>query len=244
MDWFKVLNIGLNAVETTQLYQTRQHLQRMEASQQEQKLAHELLAIVKNLYFVTNQSAEVLEEKLALEPQKVFVGTRLLEWRLGDIGVTPEVFPTFDDKEYAAKTHKTIKNLIASSTKALTPEQAHDAEECFSYILEMPALNESIEVVSTYEKIKPIKQELESTNPDWLPLKNARNKCLAIGLTIALVGPGFVCVLGSLGMQLSAKVLGSNNYSVGLTLVQMGIQALVVGILFIGGFHYRTLFGS
>ena len=167
MDWFKTLNTGLNVLQAAELYQTRQHLNRMEASQQEQQLAQELLAVVKNLYFATSQSAEVLEEKLTTEPQKVLVGARLLEWRLENVGVRPELFPTFEDKTYAADTHKAIKRLTTSSTNALTSEQIHDTEECLGYILEMPLLDNAIEIISAHERVQPLKQELEATDPEW-----------------------------------------------------------------------------
>lgn len=238
MDWFKALSLGFDVINLGQLNQTRKHLKGMESAQAASQLTEELLAMLRNLYFATNQSAQALDEQLPVESQKVFVGARLLEWRLEDMGVNPEIFPSFEDKEYAAKTHKTIKRLIKLSSEKLSQEQVQDAEECIDSILEMPALNDAIEIMKAREAIQPLNQELNTVDSDWKPLKKMKDRRMLIGLLVALGGPVFICIGGSIFMPLTQSIFGNSEFGSIVGLGQIVFQFLLVGAAFIGGAIY------
>ena len=238
MDWFKTLSLGFDAINFIQLNESRKHLKNLESAQATSQLTQELLATLRNLYFATNQSTQVLEEQLLVESQKVFVSARLLEWRLGNMGVSPKVFPTFGDKEYAAATHKAILKLIKSSQEKMSEQQIQDGQACINSILEMPALNDAAEIMIAHERISPLNQQLQTLESDWKPLKKEKDRRMLIGLLVVFLGPGIVCVGGSILMPLTQSIVGNNEFGAVVGLGQIGIQFLLIGVSIIGGAIY------
>jgi hypothetical protein len=65
----------------------------------------------------------------------VYVAAKTFEWRLHDVGISPEIFPEFTDKEYVQRVQNRLTRLIQELRRRLSAGQINQAEDCFSFIV-------------------------------------------------------------------------------------------------------------
>jgi hypothetical protein len=82
-----------------------------------------LLEAMKSFIFDISRDIQLAEEQLTAFPQQVYIVSRSLDWRLVNSGLSAEIFPDFQDKEYVFKTQKKITEVIGKSKASLTQPQ-------------------------------------------------------------------------------------------------------------------------
>jgi hypothetical protein len=136
---------------------------------------------------VTALRAEVFKYKqavdsiLELEEQnlKVAAGAmRLLEERLADSGITPDLFSSFDDKEYTAATTKLIRTHSQRLTNMLPPDDQAEVEQL---IARATPVDDYEYYLAHYEEGKKL-QVVEEYGP--------RNSCLPRIMVGLYIYPG------------------------------------------------------
>ena len=240
MRWFEVLSLGLDVLTWSEINRTRNHVRSLEESKMAQMVQEEVYKVLRNIVFASLKSAEAMQDFIESEPLKVYVGSKLLKWRLDDIGIKTELFSQFEDKEWVHKTLGTIKNLIDTSSRRLSGDQTRDGEECIQIILEMPELNEAIDTELKNEEIRKkriqaekILEELHRIDEEYEPLKKARDRRQFTGFLVAGIGSFVVCVGG---YCMSMGVLSSsNNQVINLSVFMFTILS---GIVLVGGLIY------
>ncbi len=161
--WLDLINVGMNATQSYHIHQAQEQLQRMEAGAAAATLHAQVLEIMRNYVFEIAQDIKALEEHLQSAPQQVYVVAHALSWRLQDLGLTPEIFPEFADKEYVQRTETKIRYAIQESQTMLTPEQHTQADRAVEFVEQSDLLQQAIEAVSAQE-------ELQATEPEWQEL--------------------------------------------------------------------------
>jgi hypothetical protein len=194
MGWFEILSLGLDVVQIGVLSQQSSTLKGMNERQLAGALQKEILEIFKNLVFASNKSAEALTEQLEHEAQKVYVLARLLQFRLANYNITPDIFPEFGDKEYVSQTQKTISALIKESQLKLDETELQDAEACVETVKQMPGLNEAIAVQSDRVRAAEIQAQVREIDKVWKPLESRGKQRKLIGIGLAVGGPMLSCV--------------------------------------------------
>lgn len=179
MGWLDVINIGIDAAQSAQLAKARGEIKKMEERQMQEAVRKEILDNLRNLIFASQKASEALEVRLEKSPLPVYVGARLLEYRLTDLDVTPEIFPDFTDKEYVHKAQSSISRLKKNSKAKLVQKQITKAEECVTAIVEMPLLNDALD----WKKAEKLLQDTES---DW-KRQSGRKTMFRLGAVGALV---------------------------------------------------------
>lgn len=197
--WLDLIDIGLDAAQTYQIYKAREDLKQIQAGAQAEAARKLVLEVVRNFVFEIAQDIRALEEHLQTAPQQVYVVARALEWRLQDSGVSPEIFAEFTDKEYVQQTLTRIKSAIQQSRGRLSTEQLNQAEAAISYITQAGLLKQAIEAKTALE-------ELQATEPEWQALSQqvksaSTNKslgCLALLATLSIVPAILVALVAML----------------------------------------------
>lgn len=186
--WLDLINVGLNAAHSHQIRKAQEQLQQMEVAAVEAAARQQVLEILRNFVFEMAQDIKALEENLQTAPQQVYVVAHALGWRFQNMGITPEIFPEFRDKEYVQQTQTKIQHAIEESRKMLTPDQHDQADRAVKFIEESDLLQETIEAVSA-------KENLEATEPEWEQLskkaKGTKSKktfgCLGLLATFSII---------------------------------------------------------
>jgi hypothetical protein len=190
--WLDLVNFGLNAAHSYQIQQTRAQLQRMETDAVESALHAQLLEIMRNFVFEIAQDIKALEDHLQTAPQQVYVVAHALRWRFQNMGITPEIFPEFVDKEYVQKTRTKIGEAIQSSKALMRPSQLTQAETAVKFVTQSDLLQQAIEAMSAKEKLQASESEWKAVSTENQQAKNQKGLgCLALFGSLFIV-PGIL----------------------------------------------------
>jgi hypothetical protein len=203
-DW---LHAGLEAATYAKAQQAQRDLADVKTTTEMEAARRVLIEAMRNFVFDIFRDIQLVEEQLSEYPQQVYIVSRSLDWRLSDSGLSAEVFPDFQDKEYVFKTQKKISEVVEKSRSSLTQEQVQQSETAVQYIAEIPILQQAIADESARES-------LMATEEYWRKLSGHKSKKnLFVGLGIA-------------GLVLSACI--------GMPLALSGLSIMGVGS--VGGF--------
>lgn len=219
-DW---LHAGLEVATYTQARKAQQNLSEMKTAAEMEAARRALLEAMKGFIFDISRDIQLAEEQITAFPQQVYIVSRSLDWRLTNSGLSAEVFPDFQDKEYVFKTQKKITEVVGKSKASLTQPQIQQSETAIQYVAEMPMLQQAISA-------KSAQQSLMATDEQWRKLSSRDgNKKLFIGLGVVGLGISMCVACPMLSGGLS--MLGSGDAgSIFGGLITMAISgAILVG---------------
>jgi hypothetical protein len=227
--WLDLISVGINAAQSYQIHQAKEQLRRMEEGAAAEALRAQVLEVMRSYVFEISQDIRALEDHLQTSPQQVYVVAHALRWRLDEMGLTPDVFPEFADKEYVQQTQNKISYALRVSQNTMSPQQRHQAETAIKFITQADLLSDAVEAMAA-------KEELQAMEAEWQELsqeaKQASNKktmgCLALVATFTIV-PIFLVSVATMMGNLSG-FLGSISGLVGLA---VWIAALVGSIMLV-----------
>jgi hypothetical protein len=228
-DW---IHAGLEIATYTKARSAQQQLSEMKTSVEMEAARKVLLDAMRSFVFDISRDIQLAEEQLKMFPQQVYIVSKSLEWRLSNSGLSSDVFPDFQDKEYFFKTQRKITEVVGLSKGSLIQQQIQDSDIAVQYISEIPMLQQAI-------LAKIAQESLSTTDREWRKLNsNAGNKNLFIGLGIAGLLMS-MCV--SLPLLISGiKMLGSGGFG-GIIggLILLGISAAIpigsIGLFVLSG---------
>lgn len=196
MDWRTLLSAGnllLDIKQSADLQQANQQLSNMQQITLQDALRKEYLEMLKNFIFNAYKRVELLEQYSKKLPVPVYVTTRLIESGYKEIGITPNVFPDFVDKEYVTKFQDKVDGVLTKTRNGLSKTDLDQAEECVSGVLDMPLLEKVITSQGAQE-------QLNSLDGEWKELEgyvSARQRKGVLSLIGIVVFPVVVACLGS-----------------------------------------------
>lgn len=129
MDWLQTI---FNIANLTSSFSREKQLKTLVRQGQSQELIAVLISEMKNEVFKYKQAMEVILEKEDVSAVSRALGMKLLEKKLVDSEISPELFPDFSDKEYV---NFLIKNVIKHSNNlylALTPVEKEEFNKIMS----------------------------------------------------------------------------------------------------------------
>jgi hypothetical protein len=227
-DW---LHAGLELATYTQARKAQQNLAEMKTTAEMEAARRTLLEAMKSFIFDISRDIQLAEEQLAGFPQQVYIVSKSLDWRLANSGLSADVFPDFQDKEYVFKTQKKITEVVGKSKAGLSQPQIQQAETAVQYIADMPMLQQAISA-------KFAQKSLMATDEQWRRLSSRHsNKNLFIGLGVAGLILAF-CVAcpmlsGGLGMMenrdLGSVIIGLIMLAIGGAIPVGSIALFVIG---------------
>lgn len=224
MSGWNWLHAGLEVATYAKARKAQQGLEEMQNAAAKEEARRILLEAMRNFIFDISRDIELAEEQLAEHPQQVFIISRSLDWRLDDSGLSAEIFPEFQDKEYVSKTEKKIAEVIVKSKSALTDEQIEQSEKAVQFICEMPLLQQALVDM-------PARESLQATESQWQQI-NGRQKNKNRFLILGIVGlsifacSGIPLALGGLG---SLTGQGFGGFVRGLLMIAVAV-AMAVGV--------------
>lgn len=213
-DW---LHAGLEVATYAKAQQAQRQLSEMKTATEIEAARRMLLEAMKSFIFDISRDIQLAEEQLEEYPQQVYIVSRSLDWRFANSGLSAEVFPDFQDKEYVFKTQKKITEVVGKSKASLTQPQIEQSETAIKYVAEMPLLQEAISAKSAQDSLR-------ETDEKWRKMSSRDgNKKLFIGLgVVGLVTT--MCVACPM-LSSSLNMLGSGDAGTMLT----GLVMLAIG---------------
>jgi hypothetical protein len=185
MGWLDLIDLAIDVKQSANLYQAREQLARIETGALQEAMRKQVLEVLRNFVFSSAQEVRTLEQYLESSPQPVYVAGKVLEWRIQDVGISPEIFPEFTDKEYVQKVRGDLVRVIQDSRSKLEADEISQAEECVNAFVQMPLLDRAIETRSARE-------QLQATEAEWKQITGKRNLSTLAGLAL-LIGSIFIC---------------------------------------------------
>jgi len=235
-DW---LNAGLELATFVQAKNAQKHLAEMRGAGEIETARRALLEAMKSFIFDISRDIQLAEEQINIFPQQVYIVSKILETRLINSGLSADIFPDFQDKEYVFKIEKKIPDVIEKSKALLAQEQIKQSDVAIQYFNEMPILQQAISSKSSLES-------LSSTEKQWNKLNNIKVKKV-IFIVLSIIGLVVSCILGGWGSFVLAivSITQPSNASSGILLSILLFAAC--GILLIGSiisFVYGITQGS
>lgn len=175
-DW---IHAGLEVATYAKAQSAQRQLEEMQTAAEIEAARRVLLEAMRNFVFDISRDIQLANEQIKAFPQQVYIVSKSLEWRLNNSGLSPEVFPDFQDKEYFFKTQKKIAEVVEQSKSPLTQQQIQESDIAIQYISEIPILQQAILAKSAQESLR-------ATDSEWRKLSGRQGqKNLFVGLGIA-----------------------------------------------------------
>ena len=227
-DW---LHAGLEVATYAQAQKARRYLSEMKTATEMETARRALLEAMKSFIFDISRDIQLAEEQLSAFPQQVYIVSRTLDSRLANSGLSADVFPDFQDKEYVFKTQKKITDVVGKSKANLTQPQIQQSETAVQYVADMPLLQEAISAKSAQDSLK-------ATDDKWRELSTRRGKKMRL-LVAGLVGWALTAFVGCPMMYLGLGLMANGGFGStmsGLVMIAIG-GAILIGsiVLFVLG---------
>jgi hypothetical protein len=218
MSGWNWLHTGLQVATLAKAYSAESQLSEMKAVAEVEAARQALLEAIRNFIFDISRNVQIVEEQIKNSPQQVYIVLKALEVKLAESGVSPEIFPDLQDKEYCFKTQQKLTKLASQAKETLTQSQITEAETALQYISEIQMLRPAI-------LAKEAEEGLNATKETWIKLKKPQErknlfKWLGIlGLVISFF----------MAIPLSCTSLGIFSGDIGMILLGLISLAILLG---------------
>ena len=213
-DW---IHAGLEIATYAKAQKAQRNLTEMKTAGEIETARRALFDAMKNFIFNISRDIQLAEEQVTESPQQVYIVSKSLEWRLTNSGLTADMLPDTQDKEYFFKTERKVAEVVRISKEKLTPEQIQESETAVQYIAELPIIQQAILAKTAQEKLNEIEKKWQD-----LAAKNGNNQVFIL-LGAVAVCPSCVCLM--------SPIMGGGDSS-GLSMF-LGLVALVGAIALI-----------
>lgn len=159
-----------------------------------------LLSEIRNRVFKYSETAKNILAAEATAPVQAAGAMRLLEIRLQDSGLTPEMFNELSDKEYLSNTVRTVRENAGRLMGQLAPEGRQAADSMLSKATRLPDYDFYVE---NYAKGQQYRQALPES-------KGPGSGSRTLGL-LGMLGCGGLALLGSCAPLLLLSAPNSNG---------------------------------
>lgn len=167
---------------------------------------------------------KTLNNSLNENPQLVYITCKIIDWKFHNLGVSPEAFPEFQDKEYCRNVQLQLHQTIENAELLLSPAKLQVAKDCVSAIVQMPLLEQTIEICY-------VKEKLETMQHEWETLKKVQNNRSLRGNTFGC--GGFLLAIIYM-MILPRMIFVNDNFDLGsilLYIILVPVFLSVIGIV-------------
>lgn len=193
-----VANLAVNVSQSASLANQREQLETLRNQAAYAAVVEQILNELKHVVYVANGQAKALTEFKEEAPQAVYVVATTILQRFSSIGIKPEIFPQFQDKEYVGAVIRELDAVVTDTRTRLDANQLAEAQQCIAAIAQMPMLENAIEVQSIHEKLTALQQDWVSAKAEhdgWHKKANLvfLGMVLAAGASLPL---GFLVMLG------------------------------------------------
>jgi hypothetical protein len=220
------IHAGLEIATFSQALKAQRNLSDMKNANEIERARQLLLEAMKTFIFDISRDIQLAAEQIQAFPHEVFIVSKALSWRFLTSGISAEIFPDFQDKEYVFKTERLINEVVDKSGSYLNSEQIQQSETAVQYIIEMPLLQRAVSAKSAQESL------IESDHK-WQTLKSLadRNKLFrSLGLAGLVMSLCLSCFLLPAGLNL----LGTGDFGMMMLGVLMLLFAAAIPIGAVG----------
>lgn len=182
MSWLKAIGIGLDLADAYIAEQNAKKLKELQMQGAAIALIEALIKELRNQIFNFKQTAEAILVNEAETPVIAAGAMKLLERRLSESGITPDVFQEITDKEYTA----TVIRLIRENSDRMLRGLSKEEQAEINHVASVASRLQDYEFyVENYQKGK----ELQKATEVITTYKN-RQGCLPIVGLILYIYPG------------------------------------------------------
>lgn len=214
MKWSDVLDVGLGVAN---LAVNADNASKLESLRMQNAALSLIQAVIKQLrdqIFNYKQTAETILANESKMPLASAGAMKILEERLRESNITPELFQELSDKEYAANAIKLIRENSSRMFNQLSDAERTQVLEVASATSRLSDYNFYVE---NYEAAKKLQQATETVN-----VYKDRNGCLTmigIGLYIYPVGIGTLALMAEGGFWIVVSIIAFALWVWGFTAI-------------------------
>ena len=204
MDWFDVLNNGLDIANLAVNMNNARKINEIKQQGKSTAAIQSILSQARNEVFKVKQSADQILQMDSNNQPKLMAGAfALLDNRLSLLGLTPDLFPDFSDKEYVANVISYVKNNANQYFLGLSDVEKQEVRTLINKLENLPRLNYYIENIWKYRDYRNAIQKAENTGGKD---KSGLGKLLVLVgcLSICITGPIFQWSFGNNGIFCTA----------------------------------------
>ena len=203
-DW---LHAGLEVATFIEVQNAKQNLSDMKVTAQLESARRMLIEAMRNFVFDVSRDIQLAEEQIEHYPKQVYIVSELLNDRLSKSGLSSEIFPEFQDKEYVLKTERKISQVISESKSKLSQEEIQDSDQAIKYIKELPLLKQAISVQSTKDSLVRLEKSLDDLKEEQSKERSQKISAKAPILAIIVV-PSCIAMLSGVDALLGFGLVG------------------------------------
>lgn len=227
--WVDYGNLAANLVQVGQLSAVQKRLRQVaeiEAAREERtRLINELRQIV----FESEEGLTQVEKYITTAPAGVFIAVSILKTAFDEMGVIPQTFEEFTDKDRVKRVREIIQNRIEESSQRLSAEQLSEAQRTIAFIPKLADLDLLIGAIDA-------KNELAKTDLEWKNLEEQRKNSLQPWNTLMVIsliwcGISYAITQTSLNLNLPEKYSPAVAVAIGLTLLCLMFGIPVIGMI-------------
>ena len=123
MDLFDIMHLGIEARQFHQVMRLREEVARLAYYTEIAAQKMELLNYYRQIIYWARQKNNELAGEIRNAPIQVFVLSSVIFNQINDIGITPDVFDDFSEKQYVDLTMNELRQNAYQSMQFLSGEQ-------------------------------------------------------------------------------------------------------------------------
>lgn len=194
-DW---IDAGLSVLIFNKANKAQKNLQAMQQNAELAEFEKQMLSEMRDYIFSISKEVQLIEKEIENSPEQSYIVSKAIERKLGESGLSADLFPEIQDKEYFFKTETLINDVITKSEKQLDSTQKENGDKAVNYIFDLLYLKPAI-------KADEARSFLKQTEVEWAEKSkiHSKNSNLKIFGIIGLVASFMVtCVLGAFSIGL------------------------------------------
>jgi hypothetical protein len=198
--WVDYSNLAANLVQIGQLSAVQERLKQLAEIETARAERIQLINKLRQVVFETENGLLQIGEYVAKAPTGVLIAVSILKATFDNMGIVPETFEEFADKDRVKQVSELIQSRVNESSQHLSQEQRSEAQRM---IVLVPKLSD----LDTLIKANDAKDELARTDLEWTSLVERQQKALSPWKNLM----GFSVLLWIVGFPLAGLISGPNQ---------------------------------
>lgn len=224
--WVDYGNLAANLIQVGQLSAVQKRLRQLTEIEAAREERMRLIKELRQIVFESEEGLTQVGKYITVAPTGVFVAVSILKTAFDEMGIVPQTFEEFTDKDRVKHVREIIQKRIEEASQRLSVEQLSEAQRMIALIPKLGDLDLLISAIDA-------RNELAKTDLEWKTLEEQRKKSLQPWNT--LMGISLIwCCISSAIIQASPNLYPEKLPPAVAVAISLTLLCLMIGIPVIG----------
>jgi hypothetical protein len=178
--WVDYGNLAANLVQVGQLSAVHSRLKQLAQIEAAREERLRLISELRQIVFEAEEGLQRITEYTTKAPNGVFLAVSILKTVFDEIGIVPQTFEEFADKDRVKQVRRLIEERSENASQILTAEQNAEVSRVLKIVPKLDSLESLI-------RVQIAKEKLAETKEEWEHLEEQRQKVTRPWISLVIV---------------------------------------------------------